>query len=148
VELNRNRDVVRRLYAELWNEKNEEACVVAVDALFSPDLVAHRSGHLVLSGLARMREFARLVPGIYGDSRVVIDDLIAEGDRVVARWQITGTHEHDLLGIVATGRPLSFTGITIHRVVDDTIVEMWAEEDWLGVLRQLGVDPTQPPPGE
>jgi predicted ester cyclase len=122
--------------------------VAAVDALFSPDLVAHRSGRPALSGLARMRDSARLLPALYGDSRCVIDDLIAEGDRVVARWRITGTHERDLLGIAATGRPLSFTGITIHRVVDGKIAEMWAEEDWLGVVRQLGVGATPPPPGE
>jgi predicted ester cyclase len=148
VSLDRNKDVVRRLYATLWNEKNEDACVSAVDALFAPDLAVHRSGRPVFSGLPRMREFARLVPVIYGDVRVVIDDLIAEGDQVVTRWHITGTHERELLGIAATGRPLSFTGITIHRVDDGKIAAMWAEEDWLSALRQMGVDPTKPPPGE
>jgi predicted ester cyclase len=144
----RTKEVVHRLYAELWNEKEEDACVSAVDTLFSPDLVVHRSGRHAFSGLGRMREFARLVPYVYGDVHVVIDDLIAEGDRVVTRWRITGTHERELLGIAATGRPLSFTGITIHRIVDAKIAEIWVEEDWLGVLRQLGSDPTAPPPGE
>jgi steroid delta-isomerase-like uncharacterized protein len=147
VSLDRNKDVIRRLYTALWNEKSEDACVSAVDTLFSPDLVVHRSGRPVFAGLERMREFARLVPALYGDVRVVSEDVIAEGDRVVTRWRITGTHERELLGIPATGRPLSFTGITIHRVANDKITEMWAEEDWLGVLQQLGADPRLPPAG-
>jgi steroid delta-isomerase-like uncharacterized protein len=148
MSLERNKDVIRRLYTALWNEKSADACVAAVETLFSADLVVHRSGRPVLRGLERMREFARLVPALYGDVRVVSEDEIAEGDRVVIRWRITGTHERELLGIPATGRPLSFTGITIHRVANDKIAEMWAEEDWLGALRQLGADPSLPAPGE
>jgi predicted ester cyclase len=148
MSLERNKDVIRRLYAGLWNEKSADACVSVVETLFSADLVVHRSGRPIFSGLERMREFARLVPVVYGDVRVVSEDVIAEGDRVVVRWHITGTHERELLGIPATGRPLSFTGITIHRVAHDKIAEMWAEEDWLGALHQLGADPRLPPPGE
>jgi predicted ester cyclase len=143
-----NKDVVQRLYDLIWNHPDEATRVAAVDQLFAPDFVANRSGRMAFSGLQRMREFARAVPRIYGDVCCTNDDAIAAGDKVVVRWHLTGTHQGELLGIAPTGKPLSFTGITIHRLVDGKIAELWVEEDWLGALRQLGVDPTKPPPGE
>jgi predicted ester cyclase len=102
VSLERNKAVIQRLNAEVWNREDEAARVAAVDELFAPDLVAHRSGRVAFRGLEPMRELAGVVPHLYGDHRAIIDDLIAEGDRVVTRGRLIGTHAGELLGIPPT----------------------------------------------
>jgi len=66
-------------------------------------------------------------------------EQIAEADKVVTRWSVCGTHRGELLGVPPTGRPLSWTGITIHRLVGGRVMEERGEEDALGLMRQTGV---------
>jgi predicted ester cyclase len=73
------------------------------------------------------------------DFKTEIQELIAEGDKVVARVIMTGTHTGDFYGIPATGRRVEFTGIYIVRIADGKIVEHWGEEDSVSLLQQLGV---------
>ena len=73
------------------------------------------------------------------DVEISTDEQIAEGDKVVTRWRVHGTHRGELLGVPPTGRPLAWTGITIHRLVDGRVVEERGEEDALGLMRQIGV---------
>jgi predicted ester cyclase len=67
-----------------------------------------------------------------------VDDLIAEGDKVVQHWSSTMTHSGEFMGLPATNKRFSITGISIYRVVDGKIVEYWVEMDRAGMLRQLG----------
>jgi predicted ester cyclase len=90
------------------------------------------------------RESAKAAQSAFPDLRVTLDDIVAEGDKVVARWTATGTHKgpgkHSLLGTVkATGRALSVSGITILRFENGQVVETWGLTDELGGARQLGV---------
>jgi predicted ester cyclase len=75
------------------------------------------------------------------DSRFTIDDMVAEGDKVVTRWTSMGTHSGVFMGVAATGKPLTLNGIRIDRIADGKIVEMWAQLDLLGLLQQLGAMP-------
>jgi steroid delta-isomerase-like uncharacterized protein len=75
------------------------------------------------------------------DLVLTIDEQVAEGDAVVTRWTVRGTHAGPLFGIPATGRPLTATAIHIHHVRDGQISDQWEQFDALGVLRQLGVLP-------
>ncbi len=79
------------------------------------------------------------------DIKLTIDDEVYTGDRVVHRWTMTGTDTGGLMGMPASGKKLTFTGITTVRMVDGKIVERWANVDELGLLQQLGIAP--PPPG-
>jgi steroid delta-isomerase-like uncharacterized protein len=63
---------------------------------------------------------------------------VAEDDKVVTRWSATGTHAGDFAGVPATGRPVTVSGIHIHRVRDGRLLEHWEELNLLGVLRQIG----------
>ena len=81
--------------------------------------------------------FVASAPGTH-----VVEDLIAEGDRVVGRITANGTHEGELLGIPRTGKQIRMTGMTIWRIADGKIVEHWSEMNVLGLLQQLGVSPT------
>jgi steroid delta-isomerase-like uncharacterized protein len=73
------------------------------------------------------------------DVEISVQEQIAEGDIVVTRWRVKGTHRGELLGISPTGRSLAWTGITIHRLVGGRVVEERGEEDALGLMRQIGV---------
>ena len=131
----RNAGVVFRAFAaqaagpETWAEEHDE--------LFSADLVGHFAGmppidsrtHLQL-GLAAFEGFA--------DLERLVEDLLADGDRVVARWTTRGTHTGEFMGIPATGRFVTTSGITIFRLEDGLIVEEWSESDTFGLLQQLG----------
>ena len=75
----------------------------------------------------------------FPDHRLTLNDQIAEGDQVVTRWTATGTHKNDLLGIPATQKKFTITGISISRVAGGQIVEEWQNWDYLGLLQQLGV---------
>jgi steroid delta-isomerase-like uncharacterized protein len=70
---------------------------------------------------------------------VAVHDQVAEDDKVVTRWSATGTHSGDFVGVPASGRLITVTGIHIHRVRHGRLVEHWEELNMLGVLRQLGV---------
>ena len=72
-----------------------------------------------------------------------VDDLIAEGDQVVARVSGYGTHAGEIMGIPATGKPLQFGSISIWRIADGKIVEHWSQVDILSLLQQVGIIPPQ-----
>jgi steroid delta-isomerase-like uncharacterized protein len=75
----------------------------------------------------------------FSDLVVTVHDQVAEDDEVVTRWSATGTHDGDFVGVPASGRLITVTGIHIHRVRHGRLVEHWEELNMLGVLRQLGV---------
>jgi predicted ester cyclase len=77
----------------------------------------------------------------FPDWQYTIEDLITEGDKVVARITVQGTHQGNFLGIPATGTSVTMTEIQIVRVASGQIVDMWANVDLFGMLQQLGVVP-------
>ena len=82
----------------------------------------------------------------FPDLRITTDDIIAEGDKVVARWTATGTHLGELMGIPASGRQISFLGMTVHRFADDKIVENWWAYDAMGMMQQITASPKSESP--
>jgi steroid delta-isomerase-like uncharacterized protein len=77
----------------------------------------------------------------FPDSRIAIESCIAEGDTVVTRWTLSGTHQGVFQGIPATGRPVRFAGIEFNRVVNGRLVQHWAMFDNLALLQQIGAMP-------
>jgi len=131
----RNKDVIRRLLAEV-----DRGNLDVVDTCYAPGYVDRTPS--AIRGLAPGRDGVRkafaLFHQAFPDTRHTIEDLVAEGDRVVARISARGTHTGELFGHAATGRVVTLTGITIYRLVDGQIAERWAEHG-LGVLEQLGI---------
>jgi steroid delta-isomerase-like uncharacterized protein len=76
------------------------------------------------------------------DLKMVVEDMIAEGDKVVLRYTLEGTHEGELFGIPPSGRQLSIKSISVERVSDGKIREHWRVTDSLDMMQQLGVIPT------
>ena len=127
-----NKNLIRSLLAEV-DRGNDDV----VEACYSPDYVDHSPTSVRRQagpdGLART--FAALRRA-FPDTRHTIDDLIAEGDRVVARVSARATHTGELFGHAPTGRVVSLTSITIYRIVDGRIAERWSEQG-RGLLEQL-----------
>jgi len=72
---------------------------------------------------------------------MTIDDMVAEGDKVVYRWTLRGTHKGEFTGIAPTGKQVTLWGMVIDRILGGKIVETWIRYDTLGFMQQLGVIP-------
>ena len=82
------------------------------------------------------------------DTRVTIEDLIAEGDKVVCRFTASGTHQGEFMGIPPTGKQFTIMEIRIYRITGWKIVECWGLFDEMGMMRQLGLVPPPDQPKE
>ena len=133
-----NKELVRRWFELVWNQGRAEA----IDELFAADGIAHGlsdDAENPLRGSVDFRPFHETFRGAFPDIEVIIEDLIAEGDKVVARCSVRGKHTGDHLGIAATKSPVDFSGISIVRIKDGKIVEAWNNFDFLRMNKQIGV---------
>jgi len=135
-----NKTIVRRLYEEVWNKRKLEV----VDELIS---ASHALQDPIVSGSQVGPELykRRVVEMTIGfpDLCFTIEDTIAEGEKFVACWTISGTHKGEFMEIPATGRKISVEGITIHHIRNGKILDSYARWDVLGLMRQLGAIPAQ-----
>lgn len=129
-----NKDLVRRFMDEVWNQMNPEA----VDRFVAPDMIDH-SGRG--SGREAVLQAVCLFASAFPDWFTTIEDLIAEGDKVVMRGVSSGTHRGVFMGIPPTGKQVTVPGTHIMRIADGKVVEHWAQGDYLGMMQQLGVIP-------
>ncbi len=133
-----NKALVQRFIEEVWNGHN----YAMIDEIFAADHVNHDPADPNAAGGPQgAREFVETLHAAFPDAKITIDDIIAEGDRVVIRWHSSGTHEGELMGIPASGKVAHTTGIGIDRIVDGRIVESWTNWDTLGMLAQIGALP-------
>ncbi|MGZ9235246.1 MAG: ester cyclase [Anaerolineales bacterium] len=87
------------------------------------------------------KAFMSALLAAFPDSRVVVDDVIAEGDKVAVRHRLQGTHQTEFQGVPATGRQVEVGGIVIFRIEKGLIAEAWLNADIMGMMQQLGVVP-------
>jgi steroid delta-isomerase-like uncharacterized protein len=129
-----NKTVVRRLFEDHWNGKNAEL----VSELFAPTVSLHTPDG-VLTGLDGASFLLQAYATAFPDFHLAIDDVVAEGDKVVVRYAFTGTHRGPLADIPASGRRASVTnGFGIFRVVAGKVSEGHLAWDKYGLLQQLG----------
>jgi len=133
-----NKNVVRRLFEEVWNKGQ----VSVADELFTPNYNHHDSSTPdVGRGPESEKKRVTLYRNAFPDMRLTIDDILAEGETVVARWSCRGTHKGDLNGIAPTGKQFIITGISIARFTNGKMFEGHINWDALGLMQQLGVVP-------
>lgn len=128
----KNQALARRA-EQVWNSGN----MVQAARTFSPDYVHHDPVMPTVTDLAAFEAAIAATRIAFPDLRVRIDDRVVSGDRVAVRRTVTGTHEGEFFGIPATGRTVRWTGTTIYRVADGSIVESWWSYDALGLMMQL-----------
>jgi len=137
----RNKATIRRFIEEVWNKGD----LAVVDELVPASGVAHIAGTPDLVGPEATKQYVAMYRNAFPDTRLVLDELIAEGDRVVCRWTGSGTHQGEFQGTAATGKRVSIGGMLICRVADDKLIETWGEFDALGMMQQLGAVPAAAP---
>jgi predicted ester cyclase len=137
-----NKALLRRLMEEVFNRGN----INLVDELVAPDFVEHEE---LPPGIPPGREAVKQLPTMFRsafpDFKVTLDDLIAEGDKVVVRSTWSGTQKGEFMGIAPTGKSVSFGVIDTVRIAGGQVVEHWGQMDNLRMMQQLGVIPA---PGE
>lgn len=132
----RNKELCRRWMEDVINTKN----VGLIDELLASDYRLHRPGQEV-NGIAEVKALVRTYFDAFPDLECSIADLLADGEKVILRWTVTGTHTGDLLGISPTGKSVTVAGIMISRVAGGKIAEEWESLDELGMLKQIGALP-------
>ena len=136
-EASDNASVVRRWFEEVWNRGREET----IDELFDEEGVAHGLADEAgspLRGAAGFKPFFRRFREAFPEMEVVVEDTVAEGDKVAARCSVRGRHRGDSLGFKATDSPVEFDGICIVRIRNGKIVEAWNNFDFMSMFQQLG----------
>jgi steroid delta-isomerase-like uncharacterized protein len=113
-----------------------DAAIIA--RFLAPDYVEHASAFPNLRpGVDGVHDVFRLGNVAFTNFRHVIEDQVAEGDRVVTRVTATGDHVGDYWGVSATGKTVSMEGIAIHRIADGKIAEHWGKSDLYGLLQRM-----------
>ena len=131
-----NKNVVRRLFEEVWNKGN----LPVADELFADNYSHHDSSTPEFGrGPESEKKRATLYRTAFPDVRLTVEDIIAEGETVTARWSRKGTHKGDLRGIAPTGKQFTISGISVARFTNGKMVEGWVNWDALGLMQQLGV---------
>lgn len=144
MSIEENKAIVRRYYERLWNAWD----LALVEELIASDITFRGSLAVTVSGREGFNRYVALVRAAFPDFHNAVEDLIAEGDKVVARLTYRGTHQGELFGIAPTGRPVAYAGVAIFRIVAGRIAEGWVMGDTLGLMRQLGAIPeTRQGPG-
>jgi steroid delta-isomerase-like uncharacterized protein len=133
-----NKAVIRQYLEEAWNLKN----LGILDQLTASNYSRYISGQA--SPLDREGQKQRIASFHQGlpDVHLTLEDMVAEGDKVVFRINLHGTHTGTLLGVPPTGKQVTISAIDIARLADGKIVEHWGQMDTLGLLQQLGATST------
>ncbi len=135
--LEQNKALIRRFVTEDLNTDNRDVA----DELVSEDFVDHTNPPHLKYGLDGHKGIVRIFRLAFPDLEFIIEDMVAEGDKVVVRMPFKATHLGDFFGIPATGKQVYVEGVHILRIADGKVAEHWGSNDDLGLMRQLGVLP-------
>ncbi len=137
-----NKATFRRFY-DATNTGDADLISETIDEFVEPDAAIHTPLPIEATGSQKLKEvFARLHEA-YPDLQITVEDLIAEGDKVVSRNTVTGTHEGEYMGIPPSGRSVTYNEIFIVRFACGRIAETWGVVDVFSQMKQLGVIPAQ-----
>jgi steroid delta-isomerase-like uncharacterized protein len=129
-------DIIHRWVEQGWNGGK----LGLVDELFAESYVLHAGGQDT-SGREAFKQFVATYRTAFPDFHVTIEEMVAEGDRVVWRFMVRGTHTGPLMGLPPTGRSMSIDGIVLSRFADGFWAEDYATWDALGMMQQLDAIP-------
>jgi steroid delta-isomerase-like uncharacterized protein len=133
-----NKTLVRRFYEEVENQGN----LALVDELFATDFadVYNTAAPFPVRGREGIKQLATALRNMM-DLHITIEDLVAEGDKVVARFSSRSTHKHEFMGVAPTGKQFTGAGVEIFRIANGKIIERWVFVDMVPMMRALGVIP-------
>jgi steroid delta-isomerase-like uncharacterized protein len=120
-----NKEIIRRFYKDFYIDWN----MAAVDAVVSPSFISHDWPADGPTGPGAFRDYYSAMRLAVPDAHYVVDDLIAENDKVVVRWRLLGTHERAFNGIPPTGGAITLTGVAVYRLEAGKLMERWVVSD-------------------
>jgi len=132
-DIETNKAIERRIFEEVWNQ----GALDVADELLAADCIVHTPPNPDTVGTEAFKGMVGMYLAAFPDLQWTTEDIIAEGDKVVIRWTATGTHQGELMSIPASGRQVTWTGMTIYRFADGKIVENWWAYDALGMMQQI-----------
>ena len=130
-----NKEIVQRYWDGKWNTRDTGI----LDELMAPDVVYHGTS-MEMNGIEEYKQVYQSFLSAFHDTKLTIDSLIAEGDKVMTRVTCSVVHKGELEGIPPTGKTLTISLFTVFRLVDGKIVEEWEIIDELGMMMQLGME--------
>lgn len=141
MSLDENKAIVQRILKEFWIDGN----VAVLDELLASDCINHEQSSPELRGKQACKQWANDVRLVnrqgFPDFDITLEDIVAEDDKVVKRWVFEGTHSGEFAGIPPTGKKITMRGITLYRLAQGRISEMYWNYDVFGLLQQLGAIP-------
>ncbi len=128
--------IARRFLGELWGEGKLDVA----NQILTSNFIDHDPSFPEMErGPEAYKRIVKTYRTAFPDLTVKTEDLVGEGDRIVARFTTRGTQKGDLFGIRATGKRVNLTGLVLFRITNEKISESWSHWDSLGLLTQLGV---------
>jgi predicted ester cyclase len=132
-----NKALTRRELEEIFAAKGN---VDVAEEIYAPNYISHQpAGDEDLRGVEAIKQFAAGMRKAFPDLEIIIEDQIAEGDKVLTRFRTRGTHQGELWGIPPTGREVEITNMSMSRIEGGKMAEEWPAPDRLGMMQQLGV---------
>ncbi len=132
-----NKKLVRR-YQEAYNSGK----LGELDNILASDLISHNHMPGVPTGLTGAKLVHQGLLAAFPDSKTTVEDLVAEGDKIVMRGTATGTNTGSFMGAPPTGKSFKVTTMSVFRIANGKIVEHWGVVDGTGVMQQLGLMPS------
>jgi steroid delta-isomerase-like uncharacterized protein len=135
--------LARRYLEEVWSKGNTDLIDAVLSANYTLRVLQGSSVNeeRVVRGTERLKQSVALYHQAFPDLQITPQTMVAEGDRVVVEWTARATHSGDFRGIPATGKQVSYAGISIYRIEDGKIVDEVYLGDRLGLWQQLGLVP-------
>jgi steroid delta-isomerase-like uncharacterized protein len=133
--IEKNKAIAHRLFEEVSANKN----LAVIDEIIDQNITVRGARGSIVSSRDEYKQFIVSLHEAFPDVKHTVEELIAEGDKVMVRWRWRGTHQGTYVGIDATGKYADFQGITILKIVSGKIVEDWVQADVRSFLEQVGV---------
>src|ERR1700752_419888 len=133
-----NKALIRRWFGEVWNKGRADA----IEEMLAEYGVAHGLSDdpaNPIIGPRDFRPFHTLIREAFPNMTIVVEDTVAEGDKVAARCSVRAKHEGDFLGRSATQAQVDYTGIASVRIENGMIVEAWNNFDFMTLHKQVGL---------
>ena len=137
-EVAANKALFKRFH-DAANTGDIEVLAKTIDELVAPDAVIRTPLPIDAAGAELLKQVWAMLLRVYPDIHLTVEDLIAEGDKVVARNTVTGTHQGEFMGVAPTGNSVTYNEIFIFRFADGRVVETWGVVDVYAQMKQIGV---------
>jgi len=134
-----NKATIRRLHGAI--KGGVELISQTIDEIVQPEVLFHAPMPTGATGVQALKQVWPVLLHAFPDLYVTVEDLIEEGDKVVCRNTVSGTHQGEYMGLPPTGKSVTYNEIFIFRFVSGQVAEIWGVVDVLSQMKQLGLTP-------